>query len=200
MVTSKNRISAQERKTLILEAALKVFADKGFSGARTKKIAQEAGISETLIFHHFGSKKNLYKLALEHLFSHHPILDELQPAMAANDDQKVLYILASHIMEHGIKDERIFRLTLFSGLERMGLAEQENEAVLMLQTYLQRRMDEGAFQEMDARLVARFFIYAVFLHVADTHAHLTGPPLQVSVSQAAETLVDVFMNGLLPRQ
>lgn len=198
MSPPKNRMSGQERKTLILEAALKVFARKGYSGARTKEIAREAGISETLVFRHFATKKNLYRQALEHLFSHHPVIDELESAMAADNDREVLYVLASHIMEHARHDERIVRLTLFSGLEGNGMIEHESAALQLLEQYLRRRMDNGALRALDASLAARFFLYGVFLYVADIHMQLTGPSPRVEVDEAAETLVDIFMKGLLP--
>jgi AcrR family transcriptional regulator len=46
-------------KSRILESALQLFSTKGFSATPTKAIAQAAGVSEGLIFHHFGSKLQL---------------------------------------------------------------------------------------------------------------------------------------------
>ena len=43
----------------LLEAALKVFADAGFRGATTRRIAQEAGVNEVTLFRQFGSKEGL---------------------------------------------------------------------------------------------------------------------------------------------
>lgn len=192
-------MSGEERKALILDAALNVFAQKGFSGARTKEIAREAGISETLVFRHFQSKQNLYRLALEHLFSGHPIIDDLKPAVAANDDRGVLYVLAKHIMENCRRDGRIVRLALFSGLEGRGRSEQERIALQVLTGYFQRRMDEGALKAMDPGLAARFFLFSVFMYSSDIHLHLTESAPPVEDSQAAETLTDIFLNGLLPR-
>ena len=42
MPPGDNRMSAEQRKLLILEAVLNAFAQKGFSGARTKEISREA--------------------------------------------------------------------------------------------------------------------------------------------------------------
>ena len=39
--------------------ALELFANEGYSATSTSKIAKEAGVSEGLIFRHFGSKKGL---------------------------------------------------------------------------------------------------------------------------------------------
>lgn len=51
--------SFSEKQWHILEAALKVFSEKGFNGATTAEIAREAGIAEGTIFRHFRSKKDL---------------------------------------------------------------------------------------------------------------------------------------------
>lgn len=199
MTPTGNRLSADERKVLILEAALNVFARKGFSGARTKEIAQEAGISETLVFRYFDTKENLYQKAQEHLYSHHPVFDEMEPAMLANDDRAVLYTLARHVMEHGRKDPRIVRLNLYSGLEGLSESKDESGPIDILENYLKRRMAEGGLKQRDPRLAARFFLYTVFFYISEIHLKLTGPPLDISDDQAAANLVDLFLEGLLPR-
>jgi AcrR family transcriptional regulator len=43
----------------IINAAIKVFSEKGFEGATTSEIAQEAGVAEGTIFRHFGTKKGI---------------------------------------------------------------------------------------------------------------------------------------------
>lgn len=200
MTPPGNRLSADERRILILEAALNVFARKGYSGARTKEIAREAGISETLVFRHFETKENLYQEALEHLYSHHPVFDDMEPAMAAKDDRRVLYVLALHVMEHGRRDERIVRLNLYSGLEGINTASDELEPILVLEKYLKRRMEEGALRKTDPHLAARFFMYTVFFYMSEIHLKLAGPPMEISDEEAAATMVDLYMQGLLPRE
>ena len=49
----------------ILNAALKLFAEDGFKGTSTSKIAKEAGVSEGLIFRHFKNKNGLLAAVLE---------------------------------------------------------------------------------------------------------------------------------------
>ncbi len=46
-------------KTRILEAAAKVYAECGYRGATTRRIAAEAGCNELTLFRHFGSKATL---------------------------------------------------------------------------------------------------------------------------------------------
>lgn len=55
-MAKKNERNALESKEMILSSAFHLFAKVGFHGASTKNIAQQAGVSEGLIFHHFESK------------------------------------------------------------------------------------------------------------------------------------------------
>lgn len=48
-----------EKQKKILEAAIEIFAEKGFSGASTSEIAQKAGVAEATIFKHYRTKKGL---------------------------------------------------------------------------------------------------------------------------------------------
>lgn len=55
------RLDSRARRRAIVDAALPVFARKGFAATTTKEIAQAAGVSEGLIFKHFPSKASLYE-------------------------------------------------------------------------------------------------------------------------------------------
>ncbi|WP_237100006.1 TetR/AcrR family transcriptional regulator [Paenibacillus azoreducens] len=52
----------------VLEDCLSVFARHGYTNTSTGMLAEAAGISKALIFHHFSSKKKLYFSLLEHCF------------------------------------------------------------------------------------------------------------------------------------
>ena len=53
-----------DARELLLEAALKVFAEHGTRGATTRRIAHAAGVNEVTLFRHFGSKEGLLREAL----------------------------------------------------------------------------------------------------------------------------------------
>src|SRR3954466_2627689 len=61
----RKRLSAEDRRAAILDAALEVFAKRGYNGASIDEIAQAAGISKALIYEHFPSKKDLHVSLLE---------------------------------------------------------------------------------------------------------------------------------------
>ncbi len=54
-----------EKQENILKAALKLFAQEGYSATSTSKVAKAAGVSEGLIFKHFGSKEGLLAAIME---------------------------------------------------------------------------------------------------------------------------------------
>jgi len=57
------------QRTKILEAAARVFRERGFRGATTKLIAWESGVSEGAIYYHFASKRELLLCVLDHIMS-----------------------------------------------------------------------------------------------------------------------------------
>lgn len=62
---SRTRLSASERRDLILEGAMQVFADKGYHDASMAEIARAAGITAAVIYDHFASKRELHQSLLE---------------------------------------------------------------------------------------------------------------------------------------
>ncbi|MCD6048326.1 MAG: putative transcriptional regulator, TetR family [Gammaproteobacteria bacterium] len=51
----------------ILKAACKVFPEHGFAGASISMLAKEADINQSLIYHHFGNKEELWKATKAYL-------------------------------------------------------------------------------------------------------------------------------------
>ncbi|GAA4180996.1 TetR/AcrR family transcriptional regulator [Gryllotalpicola koreensis] len=54
------RIPAAERREQILDAAAKVFGERGYAGTTTDQVAQAAGISQPYVVRMFGSKEKLF--------------------------------------------------------------------------------------------------------------------------------------------
>ena len=74
------RLTGAERRAAILDAAMEVFARRGFHGSSIDEIAKAAGISKALIYEHFPSKKDLHNSLLEHQ------VDELLERLDASAD------------------------------------------------------------------------------------------------------------------
>ncbi len=61
----RRRLPAAERRKLILDAALDVFATGGYQETTLDEVAERAGVSKALIYEHFSSKRDLYREILE---------------------------------------------------------------------------------------------------------------------------------------
>ncbi|MTI47625.1 TetR/AcrR family transcriptional regulator [Sporosalibacterium faouarense] len=57
--TDDEDVKLSEKQIKIVEAAIQVFSEKGFSGASTSEIAKKAGVAEGTVFRHFKTKKEL---------------------------------------------------------------------------------------------------------------------------------------------
>src|SRR5438045_1221934 len=72
------RLDSDERRQRIVDAAIPLFARKGFGGTTTRELAEAAGISEALLFRHFPSKELLYREILQQVGCQgDPVLDQL---------------------------------------------------------------------------------------------------------------------------
>lgn len=199
----RERLTSEERKAKIIDAALTLFADKGFNGTKTKEIAEAAGTSEPLIFWHFKSKEDIYRQALRALFSRHPVLPDIEKKMVQKDDQAVFKELALHVISHNRKDRRISRLAIFSALEGFPLAEIVHQGdeigpalPKILSGYIRQRIDDGDFQEQNAEIAAQIFVDLIYTCVVDKEAAISGQPLPYSDEEIVENLVRIFVKGL----
>ncbi len=61
---SRKRLSREERRAAILDAAARVFADRGYDGASIRGIAATAGVDPALVHHYFGTKDELFLAAV----------------------------------------------------------------------------------------------------------------------------------------
>lgn len=58
------RRDAVRRRREIVDAARQVFAERGLNGARTREIAQAAGVTEGVMYRYFSSKQDLFEAAI----------------------------------------------------------------------------------------------------------------------------------------
>jgi AcrR family transcriptional regulator len=83
--TSPHRLTADERRAEIVEAAVRGFASGGLTGTSTEEIARLAGVSQPYLFRLFGTKRELFVAAVGRAFdrvasafdeaARHPALD-----------------------------------------------------------------------------------------------------------------------------
>jgi AcrR family transcriptional regulator len=65
MSVTRPRLTGVERRQAVLDTACRVFSQSSYRGATTAEIAREAGITEPILYRHFGSKRDLYLACLD---------------------------------------------------------------------------------------------------------------------------------------
>jgi len=163
-VPQRSRLDAHQRRTLIVEAAIRLFAEKGFRGTTTRQLAAAAGVSEAILYHHFPSKRELYDAILERIVHSQETQPDpvLQRACEQKDDESFFTRLAQLALECHRQNPAVFRLVLFAALEGHELARLYYERQVlryydMVRRYVEQRQAEGAFRPMDPRLVVGIF-------------------------------------------
>jgi len=73
-----------EKQKNIIQAAIEIFAEKGFSASSTSEIARKAGVAEGTIFRHYKTKKDLLIAIIE------PVIRNLLAPFIVQDLDKVL--------------------------------------------------------------------------------------------------------------
>jgi AcrR family transcriptional regulator len=61
----RKRLTAEARREVIEQAALEVFAERGYHGASVDEIARRSGVTPPVLYDHFASKLDLHKRLLE---------------------------------------------------------------------------------------------------------------------------------------
>jgi AcrR family transcriptional regulator len=135
---AKSRLTAGARRQAVLETACRVFSRSSYRGATTAEIAREAGISEPILYRHFGSKRDLYLACLTHAWE--TFREEAEAALAA-DPAKCLGVVADRYMAKG-KRLRVVDLWI------QALTEASEDRVIASALRAQVRDVQGFFAEL----------------------------------------------------
>ena len=89
--TGKRRRDADKSRRKILDAAERLFADRGYDGASLTQIGKEAGTSGTLPAYFFGDKPELYRAVILRLFTDRdavlgPLCDRALEGLQSGED------------------------------------------------------------------------------------------------------------------
>jgi AcrR family transcriptional regulator len=182
-------------KDQLLEAAVQVYAESGYHGATTRRIAAAAGVNEITIFRHFGSKDVLLREALGrcHTEGMVPL-----PEVPHDPLQELTDWSRSHLL-HLSQRAALIRTCLSEFAERPDLVTPEVscpvQATRELSAYLERLKQRGlAAESVDSAAAAAMLLGALFADaigrdvVPDMYALPTG--------EALTQYVGLFLRGI----
>jgi AcrR family transcriptional regulator len=200
-------MNAEQR---ILEAALKVFASEGYTGATTRKIAEEATVAEVTLFRKFTSKENLLKEVLINnrtVFSSLDVLFGVQEDVDLETELRILGKNVAKAMKDRKKDNKthMFMHMLFEeGRRRPEVAEalsfflQRN--IKPLSEYFELQIKNGKMRNINSRSAAltfvSYFVYTSLLRDVFGDNFL-GNSFLGNSDEEIERFIDIFTKGII---
>lgn len=168
---SNPKMTSNERRTCILQVAKDLFARRGFLGVTTRQLAAAVGVTEPVIYEHFSSKRGLYDEVLqeESKLQVAELVQELKPFEESRDDHGFFYHAGTFLLKRVNRDPAKLRFlyqVMLEGGESAGLF-YENQVLPTheyLNSYIERRIEEGAFRDINSRVATRQFISFVVYH------------------------------------
>ncbi|MEW5976580.1 MAG: TetR/AcrR family transcriptional regulator [Acidobacteriota bacterium] len=196
------KLKAAERRAQIINVSRKLFSEKGFNGTTTREIAEASGVSETVIFQHFASKRELYSAIIDERIQEvgPPISDE---AIRARDDAAVFGHYARSLLQRTAEDPTLLRLLYFSALEGHELSDifystHEIKKVMKFVDYIKLRVEEGAFRQLDPVLVARAFTGMFYTYITSEYLFSSTKYYSSrSIDQVVDNFLTVFLHGVV---
>jgi TetR/AcrR family transcriptional regulator len=185
----------------IIKAAIEVFAQNGFRGTTTRDLAAHAEVNEAIIFRHFNTKQELYRAILEQKLTQtqDARCEEVQQLAQAGNDQEFFENFGNQFLERHEEDSTFMRLLMFSALEGHELSEMFLSSIAgrnPLASYIQRRMDDGAFRRMDANLAARAILGMFVAYIQMQEIFGQKKIKTFERSEVVKTFVSIFLAGM----
>ena len=197
----KHRLSSPERRAAIVDAALHLFAEKGFRGTTTRELAARVGVSEPVLYEHFRTKRDLYAAIID-LKSHEELefTATLSESAEKRDDLAFFSQLGQTILDWYRKDPAFSRLLLFSALEGHELKdiffERKNDQFFaFVSRYIETRIAEGAFRPMHPMIATQGFL-GMFAHYALMKTFFNCNPGDATNEEIVSNTVEVFLHGM----
>lgn len=195
------RLTGEERRQVIIDAALALFSRKGFRGTTTKEIAKAAGCSEATIFKHFTTKDELYSAILESKVAIEETLARAAYAACQKDDAGVFRAVGLEALIRTEDDPSLMRLLLFSALEGHELSHVFFESEVrqlheFLSNYIAQRISDGVFRSVNPLVAARGFVGMIVHYLLIHEIFGVKRPVGVVPEQVVDTFVMLFLSGL----
>ena len=183
--------TTEKKKQAIVQAALRLFKDKGFKETSIKSIAEAAEVSPVSIYNYFGSKDNLVTLCVNDLFEE--ITQQAEDILNSNLDFKTkldhAFALCQEKMSQQISayfQDKMVEDSVFSTLLTRAITAKKRD---IYRAYIHLGKEEG--------LIAKDLSTELVLNVMDA---LNGMGNQLDHSDNLETEVEqihqIFLYGI----
>jgi AcrR family transcriptional regulator len=200
MARPKNA-DGQRTRQAILDAALDLFADKGYFGTSLRDVAAAVGVRESALYNYFAGKDALFEALLTaHQDSKAERLTPLTDG-PITDGRALLQRLAGTMLDSYMepREQKLFRILMSDGIRltrsgRINLYERMSHSRPRMQDILRRLMRDGWLKRGDVSALAIAFVSPLItwrqLHAIDANLPIIKHPRAF-----ARQHVDQFLDG-----
>lgn len=199
---ARQRLAAGHRRRQIIEAAVTLFSEQGFTKTTTREIAAGAGINEATIYKHFADKEALYDAVIEHTADLLGTLISDLDFRSFTDFRSLLEAIAHRVVAVGRDHPFIIRLMMYSNLQGHQLAPRlfmriMQERVVSLAAIIADGQREGLLRPDVDPLYAAFLFFASVIFFNIVH-NLGRIPFvnRIEADRFIEHIVGVFLSGI----
>jgi TetR/AcrR family transcriptional regulator, fatty acid metabolism regulator protein len=189
----------EEKRRRLLDAAVRVFARKGFHTCRVGDVAAEAGVSHGLLYHYFRSKDELLEAIFAETWS--GLLGSIAEVEAsdapARDQLARVAALFLRSWRHMPDVVRVVVQEIGRTHDLGGRAAEFHEVGLAIERILRRGQERGEVRaDVDPRLASTVF-YGGIDELLTAWVFGIQPDGDEEVAAAEKALLDVTLGGLL---
>ena len=202
----KFRRRKAERPGEILGAALEVFAERGFAGARLEDVAARAGVSKGAIYLYFSTKEDIFRAAVEQVIA--PNVDQVRQLLAAHpgpfpDLLRLLIARVLHVVGRtpagGVAKMVIGEARNFPELARVWHDRLIAQTIGGLAGAIQAAQARGEVRSGDARLFAMQIMAPLLVGVIWRETFTPVGATDVDLDLMAAQHVEVLLDGMITR-
>jgi TetR/AcrR family transcriptional regulator, fatty acid metabolism regulator protein len=199
-MAARNEKLAAEKRRLILDAAVRVFARQGFNQCRVSDIADEAGVAYGLVYHYFRSKDEV----LDTLFLErwNVMLDVIRDLDGQDlPARQKLYAIASFIVDSYRHDPELMKVIIVEvtrAANSFGQTHLEKitEAYELIAGIVARAQADGAFKDTVTPRFAALAFYGAIEQVLSGWIFETLPRGDAEYEEAKTLVVETICGGL----
>jgi AcrR family transcriptional regulator len=190
----------EDKRRLLLDAAVRVFARKGYHAARVGDIAEEAGVAYGLLYHYFQSKEDVLRSVFRETWR--ALIGTIRSVEETGDPpREQLRKVAEILLRSWRRDPDLVRVLVLEVTRSQHLEGEMDEiagSFAAIQEIIERGQEEGSMRpDVDAQLASYVFYGAV-------EELFTGwvlgrlPDSDDDIARAERTLVEIVAGGLTP--
>lgn len=183
----------------IIEAALQLISEKGYTAATTKAIAELAGVNEVTLFRHFGNKRGLLKAIIEQ-FSYYPLLQQEINQNVTWELEKDLFNFSLKHFQFLMSIKDFVMIGFKESIQFPEISEEIANIPLLIKKelihYFQEMHQRGKIREVDFEAAALSLIALNFGHFM-SRARLGTIVSDIPTEELLQTSVTIFSRGLV---